>query len=302
MIWTTESIKEYDNNPKIITRESKIDSILQNNKDKFKSPYFNDIKGLRKSIKFKNSEDEIEYLLKLKNNPKLIDRNIQLNLNGQTSILRFTGIQEEIIDSIHNNKFSVLSTSRQIGSSMVIFSYILYYLSVNNSKTILVISDKNSDIDKFVSLYKSLDFFIKPGIHKMNKFQIYFDNGNSIIFKKSGKDKLFKGPSTNFDLIFLLNFAFQDNSENILKYIMIYSNCISSRVIVQSQPNKKDDTFAKLFLNDDKIWYRRKFTSSLIDENIIKKIGISSYLKEYLCLFPESKEYNRLSNIYKILE
>lgn len=83
---------------------------------------------------------------------------------------------------------------------------------------------------------------------------------------------------------------------------MIY-NVISSQVIIQSQPNKKDDTFSKLFLNDDKIWYRKKFTLSLIDEkSVIKKIGISSYLKEYLCLFPESKEYNRLSNIYKILE
>lgn len=298
MIWTTESIKEYDDDPNKIMRESKINSIIDN-KDKFKSPYFNDIKGLRKSIKFKNTEDEIEYLLKLKKNPKLIDRNIKFkHLSGQTSSLCFTGIQEEIIDTIHNNRYIVLNTARQIGSSMAIFSYILYYLSVNNSKNILIISDKTSlyTIDSFISLYKSLDFFIKPGILKMNKSKIYFDNGNSILFNNSVP------LGTNFDLIFLLDFAYHPNSEDILKHIMIY-NMISSQVIIQSQPNKKDDTFSKLFLNDDKIWYRKKFTLSLIDEkSVIKKIGISSYLKEYLCLFPESKEYNRLSNIYKILE
>ena len=68
---------------------------------------------------------------------------IQHPIKGR-QLLKLYPFQREMIDAIHNNRFSILLTARQMGKTTVASAYLLWYAMFKDDATILIVANNNS--------------------------------------------------------------------------------------------------------------------------------------------------------------
>ena len=99
-----------------------------------------------------------------------------------------------------------MSISKQMGQD-IFFSLIYLYEICFNKKVIYYMSNKASDIDKFIDTFKDfyikLPFFLKPGVTIWNQKSIKFDNGASLNCYTRSKTL----PIYDIDIFHIDNFA-----------------------------------------------------------------------------------------------
>lgn len=302
MVWNSELINLYNKIGKTaFIRDEMISSILGENVSKFKCPYVNDIHVLRSSnIKYDFSSSEMQRVLEVKNDIKKIQDYVLLDL---------LDFQEDMLETISQNRFTLFNVSRQIGTSTVMSLYTLYYALFNNQKTTMVVCPNQDSCQRFyeliLSMYFPLPFFMKKGIKKnKTKSSISFDNGSKIHIKSTFDSCI----GFNIDNLILSDFSFHKKQEKTFNYLFptIRANA-ESRIIIFSIPNKSDDRFASL-LNDASAFTRKSYPWTVIKErdeqwenDRIKEIGVENFIKLYECMIPDSKSYSRSLNLKKIL-
>lgn len=113
--------------------------------------------------------------------------------------------QREILDSVIDNRYSIIMASRQCGKSTTIGVYVTWYACFNGDKRIGIVSNKESSAKDILSrikiIYEELPSWLKPGSAKYNEKSIVFENGTIIEVSATSKDA-FRGRSLN--LLFCL--------------------------------------------------------------------------------------------------
>lgn len=94
--------------------------------------------------------------------------------------------QEEMIHLFQNNRDSIVMSARQTGKSTVSCAYLLWYVCFNDTKTVLIVSNKNTGamemINRIQFMYEHVPMWLKPGIDPSdwNKHTLAFDNKSVI--------------------------------------------------------------------------------------------------------------------------
>ena len=148
--------------------------------------------------------------------------------------------QEEMVNTFHNNRFTICKLPRQSGKSTVVVSYLLHYAIFNDNTNIAILANKaNTARDLLTRLqtgYENLPKWLQQGVLSWNKGSLELENKSRITAASTSASSIRGG---TYNIIFLDEFAFVPNTvaENFFSSVYpVITSGQSSKVIVVSTP------------------------------------------------------------------
>lgn len=93
--------------------------------------------------------------------------------------------QEEMIRTVHENRFVIAKLPRQSGKSTTITAYFLHYILFNQSMNVAILANKLSTARELLArlklAYEYLPRWLQQGITEWNKGSIQLENGSRVI-------------------------------------------------------------------------------------------------------------------------
>ena len=148
--------------------------------------------------------------------------------------------QKNMLETFHNNRFTICKLPRQVGKTTTCVAYLLHYIIFNEYARIAILANKGSTAREIMSrlqlAFEYLPNFLKPGVVEWNKGSIELANGSTALADSTSGASV-RGKS--FNIIFLDEFAHVPN--NVAKeffdstYPTITSG-VNTKVIIVSTP------------------------------------------------------------------
>jgi len=117
--------------------------------------------------------------------------------------------QEKMIDSFHNNRFSIAKLPRQSGKTTTVCAYFLWYILFNEDVNIAILANKGAlarDILGRLQLaYENLPKWLQQGIKVWNRGDIHLENGSKVVAASTSSSAIRGG---TYNMILLDEFAF----------------------------------------------------------------------------------------------
>lgn len=159
--------------------------------------------------------------------------------------------QKQILQTVKDNRFSVILCARQAGKSTVIATYALWYSIFHPDKTIGIVSNKAlSAIDIMARIkitYEELPPWLKPGVREYSKTFTTFDNESKIIVSATSADA-FRGRTLNLLVADEFAFVRKNIAEDFwsANYPTI-SSSQDAKIVIISTPNGMWNLFHKIY-------------------------------------------------------
>ena len=177
--------------------------------------------------------------------------NYIVSLDSQDiQLIKLRDYQVHLLDTVHNNKFTICCIPRQSGKSSSIAMYIVWSLIFQDNYSIGIAADKAETaqeiMDRIKLTYENLPMWLQQGVIKWNERSIKLENGSRVV-ASSTTTKTFRGQSHN--LVLLDEFAFVDRNIADPFYTSIYpviSSGKDSKMVIVSTP-KGMNHFHKLW-------------------------------------------------------
>ncbi|NDB61275.1 terminase, partial [bacterium] len=149
--------------------------------------------------------------------------------------------QEKMLQTFHDNRFSICKLPRQVGKSTTSVAYILHQVLFNENFVVAILANRAPTarelLGKLKLAFEYLPMFLKQGIKEWNKGSIYLANGSRVLADSTSGSSV-RGFS--FNLIFLDEFAFVPNNiaeEFFNSTYPTISSGKTSKVVIVSTPN-----------------------------------------------------------------
>ena len=117
--------------------------------------------------------------------------------------------QKKIVETIHNNRFTICKLPRQSGKSTTTISYLLHYALFNPNSNIALLANKSSTARDILSrlqlAYENLPKWLQQGVINWNKGNIELENKSTIVAAATSSSAIRGG---SYNIIFLDEFAF----------------------------------------------------------------------------------------------
>lgn len=230
--WSTKAVNQYLND-------------LDNGIERHDSPfYFGNTQLRRPNLLFEYTQEEINELVKCKNDVTYFANHYAYTMNPSTGALNLITLrdyQEDLLRTINDNRFSVIVASRQSGKTISSSIYLAWYVLFNYDKTCFLTGNiEKTAVDilgKVQEVIKNVPFFMKPGINKWGSLECKFDNGCRLMGAATTKRA---GIGFTIHCLYLDEFAHVDKGiideffDNIYPTV---SSLPDSKIIVTSTPN-----------------------------------------------------------------
>jgi len=162
--------------------------------------------------------------------------------------------QDKLIDTYHQNRFSISLMPRQTGKSTSAAGYLLWYAMFVPDSTILIAAHKYTGAQEIMQrvryAYENVPNFIRAGATNYNKGSIDFENGSRIVAQTTTETT---GRGMSISLLYCDEFAFV--RPNIAKeFWTSISPTLSTggKAIITSTPNSDEDQFAEIWKGANK--------------------------------------------------
>lgn len=162
--------------------------------------------------------------------------------------------QERLIDTYHNNRFSISLMPRQTGKTTSAAGYLLWYAMFQPDSTILIAAHKYTGAQEIMQrvryAYELCPDFIRAGVTSYNKGSIDFENGSRIVSQTTTETT---GRGMSITLLYCDEFAFV--RPTIAKeFWTSISPTLSTggKAIITSTPNSDEDQFAHIWKQANK--------------------------------------------------
>lgn len=202
--------------------------------------------------------------------------------------------QEQMIDKVINNRFSIHLFPRQSGKSTTIASYMLHYVLFNANKLCAILANKADSareiLGRIQESYENLPFWLKMGVEDWNKGSFTLENGSKIIAAATSSSAI-RGKSCN--IILLDEYAFVPKNIADQFYRSVYpviSSGTTTKLIMVSTPfgmNHFYKIWNEATQNINGFAYHRVFWNQIPGrdakwkEETIKKIGEEAFRQEF---------------------
>ena len=117
--------------------------------------------------------------------------------------------QEEMVSTIHTNRFVIAKLPRQSGKSTIVTAYILHYILFNQSVNVAILANKLSTARELLSrlklAYEYLPKWLQQGVLEWNKGSIQLENGSKVLASATSSSAVRGG---SYNMIFLDEFAY----------------------------------------------------------------------------------------------
>ena len=148
--------------------------------------------------------------------------------------------QEKMIDSFHDNRFSIAKLPRQSGKTTTVCAYFLWYILFNEDVNIAILANKGSlarDILGRLQLaYENLPKWLQQGIKVWNRGDIHLENGSKVVAASTSSSAVRGG---TYNMILLDEFAFVPMNIADQFFSSVYPTISSgetTKVIIVSTP------------------------------------------------------------------
>lgn len=162
--------------------------------------------------------------------------------------------QVKLIDTYHQNRFSISLMPRQTGKSTSAAGYLLWYAMFKPDSTILIAAHKYTGAQEIMQrvryAYELCPDFIRAGVTSYNKGSIDFENGSRIVAQTTTETT---GRGMSITLLYCDEFAFV--RPTIAKeFWTSISPTLSTggKAIITSTPNSDEDQFAHIWKQANK--------------------------------------------------
>jgi len=157
--------------------------------------------------------------------------------------------QKRLIDTYHQNRFSISMMPRQTGKSTSAAGYLLWYAMFVPDSTILVAAHKYTGSQEIMQriryAYESVPDHIRAGVTSYNKGNLDFDNGSRIVSATTTENT---GRGMSISLLYADEFAFVRPTIATEFWTSISPTLATGgKAIITSTPNSDEDQFALLW-------------------------------------------------------
>ena len=149
--------------------------------------------------------------------------------------------QEKMVDTFHENRFTICKLPRQSGKSTIIVSYLLHYVLFNDNVNVAILANKSSTardlLGRLQLAYEHLPKWMQQGVLNWNKGSIELENGSKIVAASTSSSAV---RGSTFNIIFLDEFAYVPNNIAEEFFSSVYptvSSGKSSKVMIVSTPH-----------------------------------------------------------------
>jgi len=175
--------------------------------------------------------------------------------------------QKKLFKLLVEERFIACLMARQMGKSLSVGAYALWYSLFNADKVVGIVSNKESSAIDFLSrikiMYEELPDWLKCGVVEYNKKTIIFENGTIIVAGATSKNA-FRGKTANIIISDELAFVEGDKAEDF--YMSNYPTISVSKhgkFIAISTPNGIGGLFYELYTGAEK--KRNEFVPYRVD-------------------------------------
>lgn len=133
------------------------------------------------------TKEQFAEYLKCSNDPIYFAKTYVKIVNIDLGLIDFNmrDYQEDMVNTIHDNRFTICKMARQTGKSTTVVSYFLWYILFQPDQSVGILANKQSlaiDImDRLKLAYEHLPWFLQQGIITWNKKQIELENGSKCL-------------------------------------------------------------------------------------------------------------------------
>jgi hypothetical protein len=186
---------------------------------------------------------EVDEFIKCANDPVYFAVNYMMIVNVDKGLMHFDmwDFQQDMLNTFHNNRFSICKLPRQVGKTTTSVAYILHYILFNENVNVAILANKSSTAREIMSrlqlAFEYLPFFLKQGVIEWNKGSIELANGSKALADSTSGSSV-RGRA--FNMIFLDEFAFVPNNIAEAFFMSTYPTISSgntTKVIIVSTPN-----------------------------------------------------------------
>jgi len=163
--------------------------------------------------------------------------------------------QEEMIRTIHENRFVIGKLPRQTGKSTTIIAYLLHYVLFNQSMSVAILANKLNTARELLGrlqlAYEYLPMWLQQGVVEWNKGSIVLENGSKILASATSSSAVRGG---SFNYIFLDEFAYVPQNVAEEFFSSVYPTITSgqsTKVTIISTP-KGLNMFYRFWVNANK--------------------------------------------------
>jgi hypothetical protein len=149
--------------------------------------------------------------------------------------------QEDIVNTIHDNRFTICKLPRQSGKSTTLVSYILHYVLFNPNMNVAILANKAATardiLGRLQLAYENLPKWLQQGVVSWNKGSVDLENGSRVVASSTSSSAVRGG---SYNMLFLDEFAFvpQNVAEDFFSSVYpTISSGKSTKVVIVSTPN-----------------------------------------------------------------
>ena len=188
------------------------------------------------------TEEQILEYQKCANNPLyFMEKYIQIvSLDEGLVPFKMYGFQKKIVETIHNNRFTICKLPRQSGKSTTTISYLLHYALFNANSNIALLANKSSTARDILSrlqlAYENLPKWLQQGVINWNKGNIELENKSTIVAAATSSSAIRGG---SYNIIFLDEFAFVPTNIAEMFFSSVYPTISAgknTKMIIVSTP------------------------------------------------------------------
>ena len=246
------------------------------------------------------SKKQIEEVLKCMNDPKYFISSYLKIVTIDKGLVPFEmyPFQEKMVDTFHDNRFTICKLPRQSGKSTIIVSYLLHYVLFNDNVNVAILANKSSTardlLGRLQLAYEHLPKWMQQGVLNWNKGSIELENGSKIVAASTSSSAV---RGSTFNIIFLDEFAYVPNNIAEEFFSSVYptiSSGQSSKVMIVSTPhgmnmfykmwmdavNKKND-----YVPTEVHWSEVPGRDEEWKEQTIRNTSIEQFQTEFECEF-----------------
>lgn len=203
------------------------------------------------------SPEQIEEYMKCANDPLYFITNYVKIVSLDKGLVPFEpyDFQEEMIESVHKNRFVIMKCPRQSGKSTTMVSYLLHYILFNQNMSVAILANKLSTARELLGrlklAYEYLPMWLQQGVLEWNKGSIVLENGSKALAAATSSSAVRGG---SFNCIMLDEFAYVPQNVAEEFFSSVYPTITSgkdTKVIIVSTP-KGLNMFYRLWVNATK--------------------------------------------------
>ena len=195
------------------------------------------------NLKQEYTEEQIREIAKCMEDPIHFIKEYTKIVNIDEGLVPFNmyDFQKRMVDTFHNNRFSICKLPRQSGKSTTIIAYLLHQVIFNDNINVAILANKSSTardlLGRLQLAYENLPKWLQQGVLNWNKGSLELENGSKILAAATSSSAIRGG---SFNIIFLDEFAFIPNNISEQFFSSVYPTISSgkkSKVMIVSTPH-----------------------------------------------------------------